>query len=394
MEEIHNSQINKALELAKNAYALGDYPVGSILYIDWDTVVEWQNRVVTQKDATWHSEIDIIKKAELYQWKEFRKVLFVTLEPCNNCAKALCEYGIDEVYYILEDPSWGWKEILQNFWIQVHQIKYRYEEYLYLIIEFMQKHWGYNEVLNQYISIQTNGKNTYKEQLNKIIFDTFIDIPRDLPDYNVRKVVYTNTLSYLKNALLRTPEDNHDLVFRGYRGDMERIIHFCQEYLKSDSFELRGVFIKQLHKTLYPEWYIQKSKDSRWREFIWMIPGEYRDIDIISNDNANKNIYLKPRNINRWMQKIIWEYNENTTDAQTKILCFLADFSIVHPFWDGNGRLVYILTDLLLLQNNLPPFYFWEKKENDKVWFYRILDAVHETRDIALLYDFISKYST
>ncbi len=244
-----------------------------------------------------------------------------------------------------------------------------------------------------------NNFREYKEsivwlrEINKTILDTYINISKDSPDYDIRKIVYSNTLSYLKNALLRTPEDKHNLVFRGYNGDMERIIYFCHECMKNGSFELSEVFIKQLHKTLYPEWYIQKSKDSMWREFIWMIPGEYRDIDMISNDNANKDIYLKPREVSGGMQKAIREYNESSDDAQTKTLHFLVDFFIIHPFWDGNGRLAYILTDLLLLQNNLSPFYFWEKKENDKVWFYRILDEVYETRDIAPFYNFLEKYT-
>lgn len=58
--------------------------------------------------------MDILQKAANFKTTKDKKILFVTLEPCNNCAKALCEYGIDEVYYILEDPSWGGKDIMEQ----------------------------------------------------------------------------------------------------------------------------------------------------------------------------------------------------------------------------------------------------------------------------------------
>lgn len=135
----------------------------------------------------------------------------------------------------------------------MHQVRYRYGEYLDLMIEFMKKHGNYSEVLNQFISIKENGKNIYQEQLEKTISDTFINIPEDLIDYEARKIVYNNTLSYLKNALFRTPKDKHHLVFTGYSGDMERIVDFCQrEIIEKDNFMLDENIIKNLHKTLYP----------------------------------------------------------------------------------------------------------------------------------------------
>lgn len=227
------------------------------------------------------------------------------------------------------------------------------------------------------------------KSLNQTIEDNFINIPRNLVDYEVRKIVYNNTLSYLRNALLRTPQDKHGIIFNGYSGDMERIIRFCQKFVESDNAGPDEEFIKWLHKTLYPEGYVQKSRTPEWEEFVWMIPGEYKKIDIISKDNANKDVYLKPEKVEQWMQNIIREYQENRDNPKDAIFYFLADFFIVHPFGDGNGRVAYILTDLLLLQNNLPPLYLGEKKEKDKKRFYRILDEIYETRNLASFYRFV-----
>lgn len=75
--------------------------------------VSGQNKVVTTGNHNFHAEIDILQKARDFQKTKDRKTLFVTLEPCNNCAKALVDYGIDEVCYVLEDPAWGGKNILE-----------------------------------------------------------------------------------------------------------------------------------------------------------------------------------------------------------------------------------------------------------------------------------------
>ncbi|MDP2104332.1 MAG: Fic family protein, partial [Candidatus Gracilibacteria bacterium] len=102
----------------------------------------------------------------------------------------------------------------------------------------------------------------YFIELNQSIEDNFINISENLPDYDVRKIVYTNTLSYLKNALLRNSEEKHQLVFNGYSSDTERIINFCQKKIISNPFfKLSSNIIKELHKTLYPNGFIQKNKD-------------------------------------------------------------------------------------------------------------------------------------
>ena len=84
----------------------------------------------------------------------------------------------------------------------------------------------------------------FPESFDTIITDTFINIPKDLGDYEVRKIVYNNTLSYLKVALLRTPEDKHHYIYAGYSTDMERIISYCQEYLGRSDSELSEEFIQ------------------------------------------------------------------------------------------------------------------------------------------------------
>lgn len=388
--------LEKSLSLAKDSYSKWDYPIWALLVVDDNIHIEWQNKVVTEWEHRYHAEIDIINKAGYYRWNSNKKALFVTMEPCNNCAKALVDYWVGEVYYILEDPAWWWSEILRLAWVKVEQTKYKYDEYLDLVIQFMQNHWWYNEALAQYLSIKSDWENTYEIQLDKIIEHNFINISQDLPDYIVRKIIYNNTLAYLKNALLRTPQDKHEIIFQWYHNDMERIISYCSiECINKIDFVLSTNFIKWLHKMLYPAWHIQKQVNEKWQEIIWMIPWEYRIINLESTTNPNKKIYCNFENIKDSLDNIIAEFNNNlnSNNSQKSILIFMADFSRVHPFWDWNGRLIDILVDLLLVKNNLTPIYFWKLKQNDKVSFYQALDWAHETRKLDWLLELVDKYS-
>lgn len=97
--------IEKAITQAKYAYKKGNFPIGAILLVDDATEVSGQNKVVSKKDPVYHAEIDIIHRASVYK-DTLNKKLFVSMEPCGRCARALVEYGIDEVYYLLKDPAW------------------------------------------------------------------------------------------------------------------------------------------------------------------------------------------------------------------------------------------------------------------------------------------------
>lgn len=271
------------------------------------------------------------------------------------------------------------------------QLKHGYDEYLSRMIGFMQEHGGYPEVLSHYLSIEKDGSNTFDEALNRAIDDRFTRISASPPDAKVRQIVYDNTLHYLKNALLRTPEDKHFLVYEGYGADMERIITFCQkEIMEKEDFVLSEDIIKNLHKTLYPNGYIQKEKDSLGREFIWMIPGELRIINLSSTENANKEIYAKFSDVENLLQEMIVSHN-TSANKEEAMLYFLADFSRVHPFGDGNGRVNYILVDLLLLKLGQGPLCLGKKEGSERLRLHAILDEVCETRDLESLRRFIGE---
>lgn len=401
-KELHNpnskSDLNKkealekALVLAKETYKKWNYPIWAILLVNDEIKIYWENKVTTEKSHSHHAEIDIIKKSNDLKWKNDKKTLIVTMEPCNNCSKALVEFWIDEVFYIVEDPSWWWTDILEEAWIKIVQVRYKYDEYLDILIDFMQNHWWYEEVLNQYLSIKETWENTYKKNLEKVIEKYFINLDKNEEIYEIRKIVYNNTLHYLRYAFYTNKQELHQAILNWYYNDTNKIVNFINENFIEKEFILSTELIKSLHKIFFPEWFIEKSKDEYSKEFIVMIPWQFRKINTLSTTNQNKDIYLKWQAVEKWLIRIIDKFNNSKRDSND-IFIFASEFSRVHPFWNWNGRVLDVLTDILLLKNWNSPLYLWKLKQESKIEFYNNLDKVYETKDSKYLIDFIKKYS-
>lgn len=230
----------------------------------------------------------------------------------------------------------------------------------------------------------------YFQELKKVIENYFVNLPITTPDYELRKIVYNNTLHYLESAFFRNNENVHQNILNWYYHDMERIILFLKENILNNSGKLDIETIKLFHKNLYPNWFIHKNKDINWKEFIQMIPGEFRNINLIAKEFNNKDLYYKWMEVEKWLKDVVSSFN-NSRKQINDILLFMTDFITVHPFWDGNWRVADILTDLLLLKNWFEPIYFWYLKQKDKTWFYEVRNKVAETKDIKYFYEFIKK---
>lgn len=237
-----------------------------------------------------------------------------------------------------------------------------------------------------------NIDNPYFEEIDEYIKKLFLDIDINLWDYQVRKIIYNNTFHYLKNAIFRAPEKAHNTIISWYNSDMERIIEFCQKKIISNPFfKLNENIIKELHKNLYPNWFIQKNTDINGKEFIQMIPWEYRNINLEAKTAIDKNIYHKFQEIEKELKILIINFN-NSKKQKDDILLFFVEFISIHPFWDGNWRTADILTDLLLIKNWFDPYYLWYLKQKDEIWFYEARNKSGKNKDLKYMYDFIDKH--
>tara|TARA_A100001391_G_scaffold136353_2_gene95090 strand:+ start:48767 stop:49195 length:429 start_codon:yes stop_codon:yes gene_type:complete len=101
--------MQRALELAREAAALGEVPVGAVVVKDGEVVGEGYNLTRTTNDPTAHAEIVAIRRAAQALGQERLEdcALFVTLEPCAMCAGAIAHARLASLTYGASDPKGG-----------------------------------------------------------------------------------------------------------------------------------------------------------------------------------------------------------------------------------------------------------------------------------------------
>ena len=101
--------MDAALELAKEAAAYGEVPVGCVVVRKGQIVGRGRNRRETEKNALCHAEIEAIYDAckTLGGWRLWECTLYVTLEPCPMCAGAIINARIPRVVYGAADSKCG-----------------------------------------------------------------------------------------------------------------------------------------------------------------------------------------------------------------------------------------------------------------------------------------------
>ena len=101
--------MRRALQLAHEAAALGEVPVGAVVVKDGKVVGEGHNLTRTDHDPTAHAEMVAIRMAAEKLGDERLSAcdLYVTLEPCPMCAGAISHARIARLYYGASDPKGG-----------------------------------------------------------------------------------------------------------------------------------------------------------------------------------------------------------------------------------------------------------------------------------------------
>lgn len=101
--------MRQALALAREAMAIGEVPVGSLVVRDGRIVSQAYNLRETLHDPTAHAERVALTLAgrALGSWRLDGCTLYATLEPCPMCAGAIVQSRIARVVYGAVDPKAG-----------------------------------------------------------------------------------------------------------------------------------------------------------------------------------------------------------------------------------------------------------------------------------------------
>src|SRR2546423_7582968 len=98
-----------ALELAEQAGAAGEVPVGAVCVKDGVVIGRGHNHPIRAHDPTAHAEIAALRAAaqHLGNYRLAGCDLYVTLEPCVMCAGAILHARIARLIYGAADPKTG-----------------------------------------------------------------------------------------------------------------------------------------------------------------------------------------------------------------------------------------------------------------------------------------------
>ena len=101
------SPMRRALDLAAQAAAEGEVPVGAVITIGDETIAESRNAMRGSLDPTAHAEMEAIRaaSARLGEPRLDRCTLWVTLEPCAMCAAAISLARLQALRFGAEDPK-------------------------------------------------------------------------------------------------------------------------------------------------------------------------------------------------------------------------------------------------------------------------------------------------
>jgi len=107
----------EALEMAKLAFKNNEVPVGSVVVKDKKIIGRGSNQVISSGSVVAHAEINAIKEAskEIDNYRLIDCDIYVTLEPCHMCAKAIVDARIKNLFFGALEPKTGAIVSIDNF---------------------------------------------------------------------------------------------------------------------------------------------------------------------------------------------------------------------------------------------------------------------------------------
>lgn len=101
--------MRRALDLAAEAAADGEVPVGAVVTLGDEIVAETRNAMRGSNDPTAHAEMEAIRAAgaRLGTSRLDDCTLWVSLEPCAMCAAAVAIARFKALRFAAEDPKGG-----------------------------------------------------------------------------------------------------------------------------------------------------------------------------------------------------------------------------------------------------------------------------------------------
>ena len=134
-----------ALNEAQLSFDHNEVPVGAIIVKDNEVIGSGRNQVIKNNNVASHAEINAIISASknINNYRLNNTKMYVTLEPCHMCAKAIIDARIDEIIFAAPELKTGSIISIDNIYERIkfnHKISYKHgllmDESLKLLKDF------------------------------------------------------------------------------------------------------------------------------------------------------------------------------------------------------------------------------------------------------------------
>ena len=139
------SYMRMALNEAQLSFDHNEVPVGAIIVKDNEVIGSGRNQVIKNNNVASHAEINAIINASknINNYRLNNTKMYVTLEPCHMCAKAIIDARIDEIIFAAPELKTGSIISIDNIYERIkfnHKISYKHgllmDESLKLLKDF------------------------------------------------------------------------------------------------------------------------------------------------------------------------------------------------------------------------------------------------------------------
>ena len=109
--------MSQALAMAELAFKLDEVPVGAIIVKDGIVIGQGHNKVISKNSVSSHAEIIAINEASQFikNYRLKKCEIYVSLEPCHMCAKAIVDARLDYLYFGALEPKTGAIQSIDQF---------------------------------------------------------------------------------------------------------------------------------------------------------------------------------------------------------------------------------------------------------------------------------------
>jgi Fic family protein len=187
------------------------------------------------------------------------------------------------------------------------------------------------------------------------------------------QLTYGETVAFIMEGVTakgKTLKDHLDI--KGH----DDAVKYLLDLVKNKDYEINEAEIRNLHVTILKEPYSVDAETTEGKPSKRIIQiGQYKSFpNHVKTSTGETHFYASPEETPARMGDLMAWYKEAKTNSTIHPIVlatlFHHEFTNIHPFDDGNGRMGRLLMNLMLLQNDYTPVVV---KQNDRTAYYQVL---------------------